>query len=216
MNNLARALKAQDKYDEAEALLLKALDIRRRHFGKKDSIVAMNLADLGWVAEGAGKIDSAENYYRQALALYDPKHPWRSSAVFNLGSVLETRGQLAAAETQYREALAAQRAQYGEGHEVVGTDLLFLGGVLVKQNRLAEAEPVLRAALQNYEARLKPDDVALVLVLVALEKSLRRPQQAAEADALLQRALALNTAAYGAEDARARMVQARIDAVRLR
>lgn len=216
MNNLARALRAQDKYDEAEALLLKALDIRRRHFGEKDTIVAMNLADLGWVAEGAGKIDSAENYYRRALALYDPKHPWRSSAVFNLGSVLETRGQLAAAEAQYREALAAQRAQYGDGHDVVGTDLLFLGGVLVKQNRLPEAETVLREALRNYEARLKPDDVNLAPVLLALEKSLRRPQQAAEADALLQRALALRTAAFGVDDSRTKDVQARIDGMRLR
>jgi hypothetical protein len=93
---------------------------------------------------------------------------------------------------------------------VVGTDLLSLGGVLVKQNRRAEAEPVLREALRNYEARLKPDDVNLSPVLLALGKALRLPQQAAEADALLQRALALNVAAYGADDPRTKKVEAKI------
>jgi len=216
MNNLARALKAQDRNDEAEALLLKALDIRRRQLGEKHATVAMNLSDLGWVAEGAGRIDSAENYYRQALALYEPNHPWRSAAVFNLGSVLEARGQFAAAEAQYREALAAQRKQYGDAHELVGTDLLHLGRVLTRQSRFDEAQGALREALQNYSVRLSADDAQLAPVLLALELSLRRPGQAAEADVLLQRALDLRRTAFGAEDARTREVQARVDAVRKR
>lgn len=211
MNNLARALKAQDKNDEAEALLLKALDIRQRHLGEKHAAVAMNLSDLGWVAEGAGKIDSAETYYRRALALYEPAHPWRSAAVFNLGSVLEARGQWSAAERQYREALAAQRSQYGPAHEVVGTDLLYLGRVLTRQGRLAEAEASLREALQNYEARLAPGDEQLSVVLLALAQTLRRPAQADEARALLQRALALRSAAFGAADERTRAVQTLLD-----
>jgi eukaryotic-like serine/threonine-protein kinase len=214
MNNLARALKAQDKYDEAETLLLKALEIRRRHLGDRHATVAGNLADLGWVAEGAGKIDEAEKYYRQALALYDPDHPWRSSAVFNLGSVFEARGDLPAAERQYREALTTQRAKYGDKHDVVGTDLLYLGRVVGKQGRSDEAQTLLREALANYEGRLKPDDEQLAGILLTLEKNLRRPAQAAEGDALLQRALDLRMKAFGADDARTKEVRERMEKVK--
>ena len=202
MNNLARVLKSQRKNDEAESLLLHALAIRRKQLGEQHPTVAMNLGDLGWVAEGAGKLDAAEGYYREALAHYAPDHPWRSSAVYNLGSVLEKRGDLAGAERQYREALAAQRAQYGAEHEVVGIDLRQLGIVLSRQGRNAEAQTALREALRIFETRLDAADPRIADTLLALRASLHEPGSEAEGQELLRRAHAIRVKAYGADDAR--------------
>jgi serine/threonine protein kinase/Tfp pilus assembly protein PilF len=204
MNNLAKVLHSKRDFAGARSLLEGALAIRRQALGERHEMVALNLNDLGLLAFENDALDVAEDYYRQALAAYEPEHPWRSATVFNLAHVHEARGDYAAAERGYRDALLAQRAHYGPEHDRVGTDLLRLGIVLHKQGRLEPAETAIREALAIFRKRL-PDghprqaSAALAMGLLLLDR--KRPREAAP---LLHEALRIRRVKWGEDDPRTR------------
>ncbi|HLT45085.1 MAG TPA: serine/threonine-protein kinase [Luteimonas sp.] len=203
-NNLARVLQVRGDHAGAIALLRQALEIRREAFGERHPIVALNLNDLGRLLADAGDASAAAAAYRQALDAYPADHPWRSATVFNLGLLAEQAGDLAEAERHYRDALEAQRRDYGQDHDRVGTDLNRLGVVLQRQGRLDEAEDTLRQSLAIYRKRLPAAHPRLAQVQLPLGELLLARGRQAEAGPLLREAHASLQAAFGDADPRTR------------
>ena len=107
-------------------------------------LVAFALACIlyGDAYHSLGKLDSAEQYYRQAIAL----QPQRIDARFSLGRVLMERGQ---DEPKYlTEALEAFR-QMTEENPAASEGWSNMANVLVYMNRLDDAESMYKKALEK-------------------------------------------------------------------
>jgi CHAT domain-containing protein len=116
LNNLAEALRKQEKYADAETLHREALAMRRRLYGKQHHpYLAGSLNNLGIVLQAQGKYAEAEALHREALAMIrrlyaQQDHPDLATSLQNLATVLQQQGKYADAEKPYREALAMYRA----------------------------------------------------------------------------------------------------------
>jgi Flp pilus assembly protein TadD len=69
MNNLARVLGSQGKYDEAEAMHRQALQLSEEVLGQEHSTTLASMDNLARVLRSQGKYDEAEAMHRQALQL---------------------------------------------------------------------------------------------------------------------------------------------------
>ncbi len=130
-HGLARALKAQGKFDQAVPHFVRALELEPNlpHYRLSYAIL---MIDQGRAAE-------AEPHLRAALAM----DPANANAYNALGIVRAQQGQLAEAEAFWREGLK-QDASVAHLHSN-------LAGVLARRGQYAEAEACLREA-----ARLEP------------------------------------------------------------
>src|SRR5204862_462468 len=71
---LALVYSKQGKYDEAEALYKRALEIRERVSGKQSINAAITLRNLANLYKMQGKYEQAEPLYQQALAIFKEKY----------------------------------------------------------------------------------------------------------------------------------------------
>ncbi|WP_019504759.1 tetratricopeptide repeat protein [Pleurocapsa sp. PCC 7319] len=130
--------------DEAELLYKQVLQVLAQSVSEQDSFRSQYLpiviSNLGNIFEQQGKLESAEEYYQQALKL----KPDYAEAFYNLGNVLDKQGKLEAASASYQQALKLN-PQLAEAHHN-------LGNVLKQQGKL-------EAAIASYQQalRLKPD-----------------------------------------------------------
>lgn len=100
--NLALALNARGKYQEAESSVREALAIRRRLHGNEHEQIANSLNILALALAGQGKYDAAEPLYREALDRYRKllsDDNLQVAAILNgLGVTLRRKGNLSEAE----------------------------------------------------------------------------------------------------------------------
>jgi serine/threonine-protein kinase len=96
------------KFDEANGLLLAALD-KHRTIGGSESEVAATLVDLALLRVDQASLDEADRLVRESLDFarthFSPGHPAVASATAALARVLEARGQYAEAITAAEEAV---------------------------------------------------------------------------------------------------------------
>ena len=97
------------RYEEAETLLLAALERAESAFGGDAPEVADVLNVLGILGKFTGRLDAAEPRYRRALAILEsvrgPDHPDVASLYHNLGGLEHARGRYAAGEPHARRSV---------------------------------------------------------------------------------------------------------------
>ena len=69
MNNLALVLKSQGRYNEAEAMHWRALELKEAVLGKEHPDTLMSMNNLAVVLDSQGKYDEAEAMHRRAVEL---------------------------------------------------------------------------------------------------------------------------------------------------
>jgi tetratricopeptide (TPR) repeat protein len=99
MNNLADVYAAEGKYAQAEALLSKNLEVKRRVLGPEHPGTLGALADAAAVYEQEGKYALAETHATQALAGRRPP-PWLGTLRHNGGCGRSGTGLRLAAEVR--------------------------------------------------------------------------------------------------------------------
>jgi len=206
MNDLGTALWASGEYEEAERVLRRALDIRRKTLGPDHAYVGISLNNMGMMLKERGNLDGAEQMLREAYAVRSRVHGENSSeaatTLANVGVVLFERGDLAGAEVVARQTLAAERIIHPAKHPDLARRLSTLGSILQEQGKFDEAEPLFREALEVRRAVLPPEHPTTaanleVLAQAHLERIKaghtpeRRAELLAEADQLLGESLAL-------------------------
>lgn len=97
--------------------------------------------DLGWMALEAGRFDSAERYYSQALAEFQSRNDTLgcADAMCSIGEVLRKKGQLKESEQMLRMGIEL----YSSGNETnpdMGHPLISLGFIFQTYGDLDEAE----------------------------------------------------------------------------
>ena len=156
MNNLADVYAAEGKYAQAEALLSKDLELKRRVLGPEHPGTLGALADAAAVYEQDGKYALAETRATQALAgrrhLLGSEHPNTTAAAAVLALVYVSQRRFAEAEPLAREVFEFARKKQPEDWERYRVESL-LGASLAGDKKYTEAEPLLLEGYQGMLAR---------------------------------------------------------------
>jgi serine/threonine-protein kinase len=190
------------RYEDAEALVSRALALRRQVHGGDHVEVAVGLQHLGRIRRLQGRYPEAEGLYREALAVLQrsvgAEHPAYPDVLSDLAFLLPYLSRDAEAESLYREALAIRRRILRPDDPLVGESIMRVAGMLRRLRRPVEAESTAREGLAFRRRVLGSEDplVGYTLVNIAdivADDSARR----AEAESLYREGLTIQRRAMG-------------------
>lgn len=185
----ARALLAEGKLDEAEALFKKSLaaklNIVKEAAADAFSLAKIKMLQLDYLA--------AKSYYLQATQL-DPDNALYLS---DLGFYLYTMGEYAEAEPLYQRSLAIREVVLRKDHPEVALGLNNLALLYVAQGKYAEAEPLYQRSLTIWERALGENHPNVATSLSNLAGFYYAQGKYDNAEPLLQRSLAIREKALG-------------------
>ena len=136
---------------------------------------------LGVTAQDRGRLDEAEDWYRQSLAVSEElgNRPYMASTYHQLGMTAQDRGRLGEAEDWYRQAIRI-REELGL-HALLATDYHQLGRTAQDRGRLDEAQDWYRQSLAIKEELGNRPGMALTYGQFGLLAEARQqPRQALE------------------------------------
>ena len=179
--------------DEAEPLLLRALDLRRQRLGPNHPDVAATLIEVGLLHERRGRYAEAADANAEAVRILrahsgaDPL--LLGNALHGLAFAHMRLRRFPEAEREIREAVAIKRSLFGDRHAEVAYSLNILGDVLTHQKRYDEAVATHREALAMRRALLGPDHLHVAFSLHNLAAAYRDMARYAEAETAYRQAL---------------------------
>lgn len=142
--NLAALSKRQGKYNEAEAILIKLLEIQENSASIPCASKAITLNDLGVIYKRLGQYERSIMYFSESLRLkqscLDPEDPSITISLNNLAGVYMKQKDYMRADSLYTAAIKIKIKRYGPNHP----------STLLARNNLAE----LYRQQNNYAAAL--------------------------------------------------------------
>ncbi|MEJ7603453.1 MAG: tetratricopeptide repeat protein, partial [Kofleriaceae bacterium] len=187
LSNLGAVRRVQRKFDEAEALHRRSLDIKRRVLGPEHPEVAQSLTNLAAVFEGRGDPAGAYELEHDALALLEramgPTHVKVAESLNNLGSYAAGQGKWADAARVLERAVTVFRAALPPAHPNLARALASLGEAYVHLGHGPDAVPVLEEAVRiHIAAKTAAVDLAHAqsALASALVETRRDPARACE------------------------------------
>ena len=152
LNQAGYYLNEQGRYEQAEPLLLQALELWRLLLGGQHPHVAASLSDLAHLYHSQGRYEQAEPLFLQALklrrSLLGEQHPDVAASLNNLALLYRSQERYEQAEPLYLQALELARSLLGEQHPCVATSLNNLALLYRSQERYEQAEPLFLQALE--------------------------------------------------------------------
>ena len=199
LRNQAIRLQFGGRSVDAAALARHAVDLLRgtRRSERRDHVLSISLAVLGWVLRSQGHSVEAEPLYREALALeraLPPSKTHRLSLVgrfLDLASLATERGDPAEAESLYREGMAILKKERDGPSGDADLPRLYagLGDSLHRQGKPAEAEAAYREGLDICRQVATNDFVARRWLAIGLGQLLRSQKKVSEAESLYRETL---------------------------
>jgi tetratricopeptide (TPR) repeat protein len=198
LNNLGVLRKAEGRYDEAEALYRRALELLDRRDRESRATLAHN---LGGIEHARGRFARAEPHARRSVELrsklHGARHPAVAADMVALAAVLDGRGRFTEASQLYRRALAVFRRRLGPRSLEVGLALAGLGAAEQQRGRFATARRAYLQALEIQEALLGGRHVDVAMTVNNLAVLERDDGHLDRAEALFRRASATFCASLG-------------------
>lgn len=149
--NLAVALDALGRDDEAEALYLEAIRLQENVHGPADPALAVMLSRLAGLYAGREEYVRAEPLLRRALSVREdvagPYHPYTALAVEELGDLMLAQERTREAVVQYERAVQIRTQVFGAAHRSLGHVLTSSAMAYRALDRTGEAEAALKQAL---------------------------------------------------------------------
>ncbi len=143
LGQLADARYYAGRYDEADAINARVLELVRTLHGARHPRVADVLMNLGASQADRGRYADAENLYDEALSIltefYGANHHRTASASTMLGRVLVYQARFDEGVPLLESSLAIQERVHGSVHPSVASAVNDLGSAALQQGRLAEA-----------------------------------------------------------------------------
>ncbi|KAI8607068.1 kinesin light chain [Chytriomyces sp. MP71] len=97
MNNLAGLYKRQAKYDQAEPLYVKCLQLREKTLGRQHPSTLTSINNLAGLHECKGEYEVAEPLYVECCEasekLLGRQHPFTLTSINNLAGLYESQGK---------------------------------------------------------------------------------------------------------------------------
>jgi tetratricopeptide (TPR) repeat protein len=145
----------EGKYELAEAVLARVLDVRSRVLGGENPDTLVSKNNLALLFERVGRSGQAEKLFSHVLAsrrrVLGSDHPDTLRVLDALGRIRLQERRYAEAEPVLREALAGQEKKTPDSWERFNSQSM-LGAASAGQKRYGDAEPLL---LSGYEGLLQ-------------------------------------------------------------
>ena len=179
LNPLARALMAQDRFDEAAAVYARRFRLAGEVYGTGGTRYPAASVNVGRALHAAGRYDEAAAAWAESLGLlrgaYGPESPVVASTLVLAGRTAEAAGRLGAAEAFFQEAYDASRS-FQPSSRTRALSAMALGRVRLDRGRAEAAVEPLREAVEAREVLGRPahgfdeadDDRAVALLGEAL------------------------------------------------
>jgi serine/threonine protein kinase/Tfp pilus assembly protein PilF len=190
-------------YAQAQSLVTRAVDIRRRVLGPvhPDTLKSMN--NLGVVLTLEGHYAEAENLLRETLdvdrRVMGLEQPDTLRSMKSLAVVLYYEGRFAEAEKLHRETLEIRRRVLGPEHPDTLSSMSSLANVVDDQGRHTEAEKLDRETLEIRRRVLGPDHQDTLGSMSDLAVRLNAQGRSAEAEKLWRATLEIQRRVLGPE-----------------
>ncbi len=167
LGNLASAKNQLGKFEEAESLYIRTIEIDTKLHGRNHLEVATDLSNYARFLDEASRYAEAESLYQEVLTirrthLAEP-HTDLALAYHNLAFTQENLGEEAEAERNMRTAVEMRRLLYGGDHPRLAASLRTLASMIRSHGNLEASEAIFREALAMSRATLGEvhHDVAL-------------------------------------------------------
>jgi tetratricopeptide (TPR) repeat protein len=150
-SNIGGAYVHLRRYEEAESLLRRALEIQQRIWGEGHRETASSLVEMGFLFLQQGKWEEAEPFIRDGVRLArklgEQGQVLLGNAMINLAQLAVHRGDLDEAESIYRDLLAMYQKR--DSDSGVAWARHSLAGLLGEKGDYEEAEALYRDALDG-------------------------------------------------------------------
>jgi tetratricopeptide (TPR) repeat protein len=201
MRDHALTLEAQERWDEAEGMLRKALQMGRGMAGPAGAGTATGWARLSRVLEAQDRIAEAEAVMRKALEAsrqsIGEAHPDYAARLVGLAGLLAAQEREAEAEPLLQKALDIIRRLNHGSHPVMVDCLTGLAALAEARERFALAEEYLSQAVSVGATLVGPTHPDHAARLFGLAEVIRAQRRLPESEALFRQALAIDRATIG-------------------
>ena len=191
------------RYEKAQPLLEKALEIRRQLYRGSHPETAESLIDLGRLLAQKGDFARSEALYREALAiqelLFGGDSLEAARALHGLGTLLRRKGELLEADEVLRRALAVRRSPLPTSHVDVARNARDLASVLREKGEFEPAEALAREAVQTLRRTPSVPAPELAAALSTLAIVLDQRGDPSGAEHLFREVLAMHRSQLGEE-----------------
>jgi len=191
---LGYVLKLQLRDEEAERLLHEVVTGYRNLEGANSRDEANALSVLSLVVQERGRYAEAEQYSRQAVAIYrkiGPDAPGTLTAMSNLSLLLQQDGKFADAESLEREVLEVQRRKLGSDSPDTLSTLYNLVITLRDEERYDEGEKLGREAVDRRRRVLGADHYDTLNSMTELGVIVLEEGRTADAERMFREVLAI-------------------------
>ena len=206
LNNLGSVFMCSGKYEQAETLFRRALELSEEALGtNNNSTTTESLGNLATALQKNGKFEEAEDKLRRLLEVAERKHGQEHSiTMFLLGKladVLRKNGKLKESEDKFRSLLKAadQTLELPDSFNMMRL-LHNFGTLLQKNGKFEEAEDKFRRLLAAAERKYGPNGSNTHTALCFLGSVLKESGQLDDAEAQYRRALKGKEEVLGLED----------------
>ncbi len=162
LNKLSLLLLYRDALEEAEPLMLKALQIRQKVYGTQPHPdVAASLGNLGLLYFRLGSYEEAAGYLLRSLDILNSLASRNGAYLLGasnvrrtLASVYAAEGKTSDSENLLKRAIADTSKQFGDESVEAAEAITSLAGIFITEKRFNEAEELLTKALEIQEKKL--------------------------------------------------------------
>jgi len=202
-SNVGSLRTAQGRYDEARALLERALATAERELPREDPALSSTLNRLANALARQGNLVEARAYLERTITLQEetlgPEHPYIAMALHNLGGVIFRSGAYEESLAVYQRSLAMKEKLLGADHRDLSNTLSNLGITLRNLGRYAEARPYLERAVVIAEASFGVDHPSYAQAMLNVAGVVGSLGSYDEAIPMFERAFALLEQRVGAD-----------------
>jgi len=196
MNAQGETLNAQGKYAQAQPLLEKALEIRRRLLTDDHPDTADSFSGLAGSLAYHGKYTEAQPLFEKALEIYrrllTDDHPFTAQSYNNVAMNLSAQGKYAQAQPLLEKALEIKRRLLTDDHSDTALSYNNLALNLNAQGKYAQAQPLYEKALEIRRRLLTDDHADTAAGYNNLAANLYAQGEYAQAQPLYEKALEIN------------------------
>jgi len=188
------------RFEEAAALLERALALRRDRLGPDHLDIAASLNSLAVLRQETGAYAAADSLFRAALAIQEarlgPDDAVVAATLHNWGTLLHVQGQYDRADAIFQRALAIRTEQFGDTDPRTASTLNEIATLRFDQDDMDGAETLYRRALDVRRAHHEGDHPDVAASLNNLAMVLRHKSQFEESETLYREALAMRERLY--------------------
>lgn len=193
LNNLGLVYQQGGRYQEAEEVLRRSLQLRLKIYGRQHRYYAQSLNSLASVLQDIGETAESEKLFKDTLQIYTDlfgnKHPLVADTLNNLGSLHRSTDRLVSAETYLRRALSIQQALFGSKHPRVTTTISNLASLVLARGDEENAEALYRQVIRIRRESKPTDFNGLVIAMNNLGVIFHRQCRLLEANKVLGQAV---------------------------